>query len=131
MSNRNFHLHNGQKGAALAVRVTPRATSNQVAEILHDGTIRLRLVAAPGDEVNAVLTSYLADILEVPESAIDVVAGQTGRDKLVSVLNLDSEDAHRKILSCRSCTQDINAGLGNINRCRSKVGKIRYLVIGI
>ena len=98
MSNRNFHLHNGQKGAALAVRVTPRATSNQVAEILHDGTIRLRLVAAPGDEVNAVLTSYLADILEVPESAIDVVAGQTGRDKLVSVLNLDSEDAHRKIL---------------------------------
>ena len=98
MSNRNFHLHNGQKGAALAVRVTPRATSNQVAEILHDGTIRLRLVAAPGDEVNSVLTSYLADILDVPESAIDVVAGQTGRDKLVSVLNLDSESAHRKIL---------------------------------
>lgn len=98
MSNRNFHLHNGQRGAALAVRVTPRATSNQVAEILHDGTIRLRLVAAPGDEVNTVLTSYLANILEVPESAIDVVAGRTGRDKLVSVLNLDSESAHRKIL---------------------------------
>jgi len=98
MSNRNFHLHNGQKGAALAVRVTPRATSNQVAEILHDGTIRLRLVAAPGDEVNTVLRSYLANILEVPESAIDVVAGQNGRDKLISVLNLDSEAAHRKIL---------------------------------
>jgi uncharacterized protein YggU (UPF0235/DUF167 family) len=98
MSNRNFHLHNGKRGAALAVRVTPRATSNQVAEILHDGTIRLRLVAAPGDEVNTVLRSYLADILEVPESAIDVVAGQNGRDKLVSVLNLDSESAHRKIL---------------------------------
>jgi uncharacterized protein YggU (UPF0235/DUF167 family) len=98
MSNRNFRLHNGQKGAALAVRVTPRATSNQVAEILHDGTIRLRLVAAPGDEVNTVLTSYLADILDVPESAIDVVAGQSGRDKLVSVINLDSEVAHRKIL---------------------------------
>ena len=98
MSNRNFHLHNGQKGAALAVRVTPRASSNQVAEILHDGTIRLRLAAAPGDEVNIVLRAYLSDILEVPVSAIDVVAGQNGRDKLVSVLNLDSESAHRKIL---------------------------------
>ena len=98
MSNRNFHLHNGQKGAALAVRVTPRATSNEVAEILHDGTIRLRLMAAPGAEVNSVLTSYLSTILDVPESAIDVVAGESGRDKLVSVLNLDSETLHRKIL---------------------------------
>ena len=50
MSNRNYRLHDGQKGAALAVRVTPRATSNQIAEILHDGTIRIRLAAAPGEE---------------------------------------------------------------------------------
>ena len=98
MSDRNFHLHDGQSGAALAIRITPRATSNQVAEILHDGTIRIRLVAAPGDEVNSVLKAYLSNILEVPESAIDVVAGQTGRDKLVSILNLDSETAHKKII---------------------------------
>ena len=98
MSDRNFHLHDGQSGAALAIRITPRATSNQVAEILHDGTIRIRLTAAPGDEVNSVLKEFLSSILEVPESTIDVVAGQTGRDKLVSILNLDSETAHKKIL---------------------------------
>ena len=98
MSDRNFHLHDGQSGAALAIRITPRATSNQVAEILHDGTIRIRLVAAPGDEVNSVLKAYLSNILEVPESAIDVVAGQTGRDKLVSILHLSSESAHKKII---------------------------------
>ena len=98
MSNRNYRLHNGQKGAALAVRVTPRATSNQIAEILHDGTIRIRLTAAPGEEVNTELREYLSKILDVPESAIDVVAGQTGRDKLVSVIDLDSEIAHQKIL---------------------------------
>jgi uncharacterized protein YggU (UPF0235/DUF167 family) len=98
MSNRNYRLHNGQKGAALAVRVTPRATNNEIAEILHDGTIRIRLDAAPGEEVNTVLRGYLSSILDVPESAIDVVAGQTGRDKLVSVIDLDSEIAHQKIL---------------------------------
>ncbi|MFC1997265.1 DUF167 domain-containing protein [Chloroflexota bacterium] len=98
MSDRNFHLHDGQKGAALAIRITPRATSNQVAEILHDGTIRIRLAAAPGDEVNYVLKEFLSNIMDVPESAIDVVAGQTGRDKLVSILNLDSETAHKKII---------------------------------
>jgi uncharacterized protein YggU (UPF0235/DUF167 family) len=98
MTDRNFHLHDGQKGAALAIRITPRATHNQVTEILHDGTIRIRLTAAPGDEVNSVLKEFLANILNVPESTIDVVAGQTGRDKLVSILNLDSKVAHRKII---------------------------------
>ena len=98
MSNRNYRLHNGKRGAALAIRVTPRATSNQIAEILHDGTIRVRLEAAPGDEVNTVLRGYLSSILDVPETAIDVVAGQSGRDKLVSVIDLDSETAHKKIL---------------------------------
>ena len=98
MPDRNFHLHDGQSGAALAVRITPRATSNLVAEILHDGTIRIRLAAAPGDEINTALTGFLSSILGVPESVIDVVAGQTGRDKLVSILNMDSDTAHKKII---------------------------------
>ncbi len=98
MANRNYRLHDGKKGAALAIRVTPRATSNQIAEILHDGTVRIWLEAAPGDEVNTVLRAYLANIFEVPESAIDVVAGQSGRDKLISVIDLDLETAHKKIL---------------------------------
>lgn len=98
MADRKYHLHNGQKGAALAVRITPRASSNQVAEILHDGSIRIRLAAASGDEINSVLKAYLAQILGVPESAIEIVAGESGRDKLVSVLNLDSEIAHQKVL---------------------------------
>ena len=99
MPDRNFHLHDGQSGAALAVRVTPRAANNQVAEILHDGTVRIRLVAATGDEINALLKEFLAGVMGVPESAIDVVAGQSGRDKLVSILNLDSETAHKKIIA--------------------------------
>jgi len=98
MPDRNFHLHDGKTGAALAIRVTPRASSNQVAEILHDGTIRIRLVAAPGNEINTVLREYLSSILGVSESVIDVVAGQTGRDKLVSILNMDADTAHKKII---------------------------------
>ncbi|HBX69586.1 MAG TPA: hypothetical protein DEH25_09455 [Chloroflexi bacterium] len=99
MSDRKYHLHNGQKGAALAVRITPRASSNQITEILHDGTIRIRLVATSGEEMNAALKSYLAQVLGVSESSVEIVAGQSGRDKLVSVLNLDSETAHQKVLS--------------------------------
>ena len=97
-SDRNFRLHNGKSGAALAVRVTPRATRNQLAEILDDGTIRIRLAANSGDEINSELKAYLSNILGVSESAIDVVAGQNSRDKLVSILNLSSETAQKKIV---------------------------------
>ena len=98
MTKRNYRLHNGKKGAALAVRVTPRATRNQIAEILHDGTIRIRLEAAPGAELNSVLKEYLSQVLAVPATSIDIVAGETGRDKLISVINLDSDTAHQRIL---------------------------------
>lgn len=98
ISDRNFRLHNGQSGAALAIRVTPRASRNQLAEILDDGTIRIRLAANSGDEVNSELKAYLSNILGVSESAIDVVAGQNSRDKLVSILNLSSETLQKKIV---------------------------------
>jgi uncharacterized protein YggU (UPF0235/DUF167 family) len=98
ISDRNFRLHNGQSGAALAIRVTPRASSNQLAEILDDGTIRIRLAANSGDEVNSELITYLSNILGVSESAIDVVAGQNSRDKLVTILDLSSETAQKKIV---------------------------------
>lgn len=98
MSERNYHLHDGKKGAALAIRITPRATSNQVADILHDGTVRIRLNAAPGNEANSVLKKFLSSILDVPVSDIDVIAGENGHDKLVSILNLNSEATHKKII---------------------------------
>jgi uncharacterized protein (TIGR00251 family) len=99
MSDRSFHLHDGKKGTALAIRVTPRASKNEIAEILHDGTIRVRLTAPPVEgKANEALAKYLSEILSVPKTSVEIVAGQTGRDKLVSVLNMDAEAAQRKIL---------------------------------
>jgi len=99
MTKREFHLHDGKKGAALGIRVTPRASRDEIAEILHDGTVRIRLNASPGDqEINEALANYLASILDVSLDRIEVVAGADSRDKLVSVLDLDAETTHKKIL---------------------------------
>lgn len=99
MALRNFHLHDGKKGAALAIRVTPRASRNEIVEILSDGTVRIRLTAPPvEDKANQALVKYLADILAIATSRIEIVAGATGRDKLVSILDMDAEDVHRIIL---------------------------------
>lgn len=44
MADRKFQMHDGQKGSALAVRVTPRASRNEIVEILDDGTDRKSVV---------------------------------------------------------------------------------------
>ena len=99
MAPRKFHLHDGKKGAALAIRVTPRASRNEIVEILTDGTVRIRLTAPPAeDKANQALIKFLSDILGVPASRIEIVAGATGRDKLVSIIDMDAEEVHKIIL---------------------------------
>jgi len=100
MSDRKFQMHDGQKGSALAVRITPRATRNEIVEVLDDGTIKVRIAAPPADdEANEVLISYFSEILGVPKSQLDIVAGANGRDKLISVVDMDVETAHQRILA--------------------------------
>ena len=99
MIPRHFHLHDGKKGSALAIRVTPRASRNEIVEILSDGTIRIRLTAPPADgKANQALVQFLAEVLDIPVSRIEIVAGFTGRDKLVSILDMDAEMVHKIIL---------------------------------
>jgi uncharacterized protein len=100
MADRQFKMHNGQKGSALAIRVTPRASRNEVVEILDDGTVRVRLAAPPADEeANAALLEFLAEILGVPETKLDIVAGVMGRDKLVAIVDMDVDTAHQRIVA--------------------------------
>ena len=100
MADRKFQMHDGQKGSALGVRVTPRASRNEVVEILEDGTVRVRLASSPADdEANAALVEFLAEILGVEKSQLDIVAGKAGRDKLISIVNMDVETAHARIVA--------------------------------
>ena len=97
---RNFHLHDGQKGSALTLRITPRSSRNQIVGVLNDGTIKVHIAATPADDdANQELISFLSDVLGVPMSKLEIVAGAAGRDKLVSVLDMDVETAHQRILA--------------------------------
>ena len=96
---REFHLHDGKKGSALAIRLITRARKNEIVEILNDGTVKIRLKTAPGgNNANQALIGFLAQVLKVPEKNIEVVAGEVGSDKLVSVLDLDAGAVHERIL---------------------------------
>jgi uncharacterized protein len=98
MGNRSFRLHDGKKGSALAVRVTPRASRNEITEIQSDGTVKVRLTAPPVEgEANQKLIEFLAEVLGVNTSQLDIVAGATGRDKLVSVIDMDKDEVHQRL----------------------------------
>jgi uncharacterized protein (TIGR00251 family) len=95
---RSPRLHDARLGSALAVRVIPRAGKNQIAEIMNDGRVKIRLTAAPVDgEANQQLIRFLAEALHVSKSTIEIVAGQTGRDKLVAVHDLDPQSLQQRI----------------------------------
>lgn len=100
MNSRKYELHGGKHGSALAVRITPKASRNQVVGVLNDGTIKVHLAAEPIDEeINQQLVVFLADVLGVPKSRVEIVAGESGRDKLVAVMDMDVDTVNQRIIA--------------------------------
>lgn len=98
--SREYVLHDGKRGSALALRVTPRASRNQIAGVLNDGTIKVHISADPAESaMNPELVAFLAEVLGVPKTRVEIVAGMSGRDKLVSILDMDVETAHQRIVA--------------------------------
>jgi uncharacterized protein (TIGR00251 family) len=102
MTPGRFNLRDGKRGAALAIRVIPRARKTEISEIMSDGTIKIKVTAPPVDgKANQALVDFLAKILDIPPSNIEIIAGETGRNKLVSILGMDADTAHQRIMSQR------------------------------
>jgi uncharacterized protein (TIGR00251 family) len=96
---RNFKLHDGKTGSALTVRITPRMAKNEITEILNDGTVKIRLTAPPVEgKANQGLIEFLAKVLDVKPDKIEIISGLTGRDKIVTVIDLSPEDLQARIL---------------------------------
>ncbi len=95
---RKFKLHNGKHGAALTVRVTPRARKNEVGGILEDGTVRIRIQEPPVDgKANRALVVILSKVLGVRKNQIEIVAGQKGLDKIVTVDDMTAQEVEKRI----------------------------------
>lgn len=91
---KKFEIKNAVGGAAFTVRVVTRATRAEIAGVQEDGVLKIRLTSSPseGNEVNDELVVFLAERLNVAVSAIEIVAGQKGREKLISVDGIQPVD---------------------------------------
>jgi len=65
--------------------VQPRASRTELAG-LHGGALKVRVTAPPVDAAaNRALIEFLAECLGVAKRAVRIVAGETGRTKLLEV----------------------------------------------
>lgn len=81
------------------VRVVPRASRNKIAGI-HDGAVRIRLTAPPVEgAANEALIAFLSSVLRVAKRDIELVSGQTARNKVVSVSGLSAEEVEARLRS--------------------------------
>lgn len=95
---RKYRLSDGKHGAAITVRVTPRARKSEFAGVLEDGTVRIRLQEpAVEGKANKALVSFLSKVLGVRRNRIEIVAGQNGLDKIVAVEAMTAQEVENRI----------------------------------
>ena len=73
----------------ITVRVQPRARVNQIS-CAEEDHVRVRVTAPPSDgRANQAVVRLIADVLDLPRSAISVVRGATGRTKIIAIQGLN------------------------------------------
>jgi uncharacterized protein (TIGR00251 family) len=89
--------------ARITVRLSPRSSRDQVVgfEASADGeseVLRVRVTAPPVDgRANTALTRLLAKRLGVARGAVEVVSGQSSRQKVVAVEGLALDDVRQRL----------------------------------
>jgi hypothetical protein len=85
-------------GAAITVKVTPKARKNAVAGILADGTVKVQVTAPPeAGKANAAVKEVLAQALGLSVSQIEIVAGQSSERKLISLVGIAPAEVEAKL----------------------------------
>ncbi len=99
MSDRKFEITDARGGVALGVRIVTRADETEIVGRNEDNTLKIRLMAkgAGEAEANKELIGFLANKLGVAESKIEIVAGESKRDKILSFVGLTVQDVEEKL----------------------------------
>ncbi|MBM4422485.1 MAG: DUF167 domain-containing protein [Chloroflexi bacterium] len=98
MSEHKSQFGQGTGGAALPVKVVPRASKNEIVGVGTDGALKIRVTAPPVEgAANEAVIELLADALGLPKSNFDIVAGLTNTNKLVSIIGMSPAQVDEKL----------------------------------
>ncbi len=80
-----------------SVRLMPRGGADRVDGVSEDGVLQARVAApAVGGAANSALVRLLADELDVSRTSVRLVAGATGRHKLIVVEGVTAEGVSQR-----------------------------------
>jgi hypothetical protein len=78
-------INDHPQGATFAVRVHPRAARTAITGTVGDA-LKLTLPAPPVDDrANVALGEFFAEIFSVPRGAVQVLAGERSRNKVIRI----------------------------------------------
>jgi uncharacterized protein (TIGR00251 family) len=92
-------VDHGDNSMTFSVRAQPGARKNGVAGE-HQGAVKI-LVTAPAERgrANDAVLAILADFLDVPASRLEIIRGQTHRQKVVRLSGKGIEEARQRLES--------------------------------
>lgn len=92
----NHTFGQGQSGSAIRVKVTQTSSRSKITGILPDGQVKINLNLA-GNEENAQLIAFLAELFRLPIQNFEIVAGVEKREKLIAVIGIDPGELQKLI----------------------------------
>ena len=96
-------LRETAEGVVLTLKVIPRSSVNGVAGVQADA-LKLKVTAPPVDSAaNAEVVRFLAEILEVPRGAVQLLRGATSRHKQVRVVGLTGAQLLQRLRPMLEC----------------------------
>ncbi len=94
-----MEIEDTPEGSVLSLRAVPRASRTGLAPAPGSGGVRVRLAAAPLEgAANAELVRFLARLLGVARSDVEILSGRRSRNKRVLLRGLPA-DRVRRILA--------------------------------
>lgn len=97
-------------GAAITVKVSPKAKTNKIAGVLDDGTLKVQVTAPPeAGKANAALVTLLAKTFGLQPEQVEIIAGHSSERKLVSLVGISPAEVDAKALAAKKARPKVAA----------------------
>jgi uncharacterized protein (TIGR00251 family) len=84
-------------GATFSIRVQPRAARTAMSGTVGDA-LKVSVSAPPLDgRANVAVVEFFFEVLSVPRSAVQVVAGERSRNKIIRIAGCSGAEVQRKL----------------------------------
>lgn len=84
-------LKEKDSAVTIRLRVQPRASRTEIVGE-HEGAIKLRVAAPPVDgKANEECRRFLAKLLKVGATSIEIISGDSSRNKVIRVSNISAQ----------------------------------------